>query len=382
MIRFKQKAFIAPLLAAGGGILNGVMAGGTVLSYTSQKKAEKEQQESNERQEELIKEQNRKLEKISEKVRENPGAAAGLQDAMQKQMSAVGSVLNNGKLFAKDIGKLALKHKDSLASATLTGATIGGTTYIAGKAINADMKRSGMDQYMTPQPQQQKQMSMTSSASVMAKKAGNFALNTVKKHGANALLMGGIFGGGMTAMQYMGDKKQIKDQINAAGAPPVNTATQRTYAAAGGILKGISNYAKGGWRNSGQGLKNGWKNAAEAVKNSDQSLKNGWQTFKSHPGSSTLGGISKLFMGGGKKGVSSVAKDLQAGESQWSQKLGKWMVNDKGEANKKALAGSVVAGMGIMSATWDGGQKAVTGLTRKIDPNAYRYQDWKDQQVQ
>src|SRR5574344_1932537 len=130
MIRFKQKIFFWTLL------LNGALARSSLLSYGEQKKADEENQEAADRQAELMKEQNRRLEKISEKVKENPSAAGEIQSVLQpngqpspakEKFYALISpnTIKNAKLFLKDTGKIIMNHKDHLAGMAATGVAMG-----------------------------------------------------------------------------------------------------------------------------------------------------------------------------------------------------------------------------------------------------------------
>lgn len=324
MIKFRQKDYAIP--AAIDLIANGAMAAGTGISILQGKKQQEEMERANEEQKELIQQQNRQLKKIAEAQKNGAQVdGAALQQTLQKGFAApVGSILKEGKLFLKDMGNLALKHKDHLAAGAATGAAMGAGTYAANKYIQRDMKKEGLTEVMTGQK----------SYSI-----GSFALRTLKNNKKSMLFMGGGLGVAPTVLGYQADKKQIKDQM-AATDPE-----QKSYAMGASIVKGVKGFFK-------------------------------------RPARSILSGASSLSMGGGADGVKNVGKDLvQNGQSKWTKKIGGFMLNKSGEASKKGLALSIPVGAGIMTATWDLPQKAVEKTTRAVDKGAYAYQDSKNQQV-
>lgn len=358
MIRYREKQFFLPLL------LEGASIGSSLLDYSATKKAEEGNNENAERQEELMKEQNRKLEMISERAKSNPQVAGDVQSVLQKSpvtehfYSLINAnTLKNAKLFAKDLVGIAGKHKDKVAGFVLSGAGMGAAGYAANKYIQHDMKKNNLEGAMIGEDPQQKAYAI-STGSIMqgVKKAGGFAKKTLAKNWKSSL----GWGLGLTAapaiLQYQADKSAIKDQINSTNKPvSPEQEQQRSYSLmtkGSSILKGI------------QG---------------------GLKTLKSHPGKTILGGVSNLTFGGGKAGVKTVAGEMANGQSSWTRKIASKMttVGKNGEVlpTKMALAASIPVGVGLMS-TMNMGQKAVEGTARKLDPNAYKYQDAKNQQVQ
>lgn len=275
------------------------------------------------------------LNKIAKSASNNPQAAQQAAEVMgQKQFAAINpSFMRNAKGFAKDIGKLTLKRKDHLIGGVLAGGAMAGASYAADKAVQADMKKSGI-----PLPPKQKSYAAVGSVMGGLKTAGKTLGGAVKKNKGMIGMMAGM-GALPVGLDYMADKKEMKDQMK---------ATQRTYAATGWI----------------------------------KGLKSGFRTFKSHPGQSILGGISNLAGGGGTKGVQKFGKQLEAAGrksgSEWSKKGGQFIQKNP----KTALGGSILVGAGTISATWGQGEKGVNKLARKVDNNAFRYQDSKNHEVQ
>lgn len=327
MIKFRQKNYAIPLAA----IVDGAMLAGTGASYFQGKQQQEEMEKANEEQKELIQQQNRQLKKIAEAQKQGAQVdGAALQQTIQKGFAApIGSILKEGKLFLKDMGNLAMKHRDHLAGGAAVGAAMGAGTYAANKYIQKDMKKEGLTEVMTGQ----KEYSI-----------GSFAMKTLKNNKKSMLFMGGI-GAVPAVLSYQSDKKQIKNQIEdtTAGIPP--TQEEKSYSVMDSIAKGF-------------------------------------KSFKKAPGKSILSGASWLSMGGGSSGVKNVGQDLVAnGKSSWTKKLGGMMLDKNGEASKKGLALSIPVGAGLMAATWDLPQKAVEKATRAVDKDAYAYQDSKNQQI-
>lgn len=374
MIQFKQKefaAFLAPLVAAatsGTGQL-AMMGGTTALSmaqaHKQGKEAEeqaKQSQEQMERQNELIKRQNKQLEKLS---KANPGAAPQAAEVMRQRertyafVPQARSLLSGiaktepGKM-AKDVGQYVWANKKSLAKTAGMGAGVAVAGYGANKYIQRDMKKSGMevDQSGMLVPKQ-KQMSLISP---LTKPLKGWASKNPKLAGAGKAV-GGAIGAGLAfdavpkVLGYHADKQQAKDQI---------AATTRQYSVLG----------------------NAWKSVKGAQF---------WKT----PGKTTLGAATQASSFGmfGRKGVADFATKMKSGSSKWSQKLGDAMLakNKDGSlmkdaagnyvANKKALVGAIGVGAGATKITYDTAQKGLEKLGRKVDPNAYNYQDAKNDQV-
>ena len=354
MIRYREKQFILPLL------LNGACIGSSLLDYSATKQAEKDSNENAEKQEELMKEQNRKLEMISERAKSSPEVAENVQSVLQKTpekehfYSIVSpSTLKNAKLFAKDLIGIAGKHKDKVAGFMAMGAGMGAAGYAANKYIQHDIKKNNLEDTMIGNSNPEQKAYAISTGSIMqgVKRAGNFAKKTVAKNWKTSL----GWGLGLTAapaiLQYQADKKAVTDQINST-QPQDQQREYSVLSKGASIMKGI------------QG---------------------GFKTLRAHPGKTILGGVSNLTFGGGKSGVKTIAGEMAGGQSSWTRKLAGKMttVGKNGEVlpTKMALAASIPVGIGLMS-TMNMGQKAVENTARKLDPGAYKYQDSKNQQVQ
>ena len=385
MIRYRQKIFFLPLL------INGALVGSSIYGIKQQKDSDKQSAEESDRQAELMKEQNRRLENIAEKVSTNPSAVGEIPGVMQNQPHEKfygiinPNTIKNGKLFFKDMVGLANRNKGKVAGLFVSGLGMGGAGYVANKYIQHDLKRNGMEGVMTgqlpPDQEQNQQRSYAVTAgSVLTgiKKGAKFGAESLKKNWKQSAL----WGLGLTAvpavMQYHSDKRAVMDQMNNTQGPP----QERQYGVSSAMrlfrINAAPTVAKAGKL---------FKGAGNSIKGIGTSIKNGAKTFWSHPLQSTLGGISNFSMGGGKEGVKAVAEDLKAnGKSSWTQAIAKKMTfRDKAgkiQPTKLALAASIPIGMGMMKVGWDGGQKAVEKTTRALDPNAYKYQDYKEKQAE
>lgn len=360
MIRFKEKEFIAPLVGALVSAVPGVAAeiGMGVSANKAQKKAMEEQNQimaqQAEQQAEANKDIKKTLDKIAEKADNNPGAAKAAVEALQqKQYAKVGKVLDNVIGLGKDVGGLVLKRKNLLLGGTMAGAAMGASSYLADKAVQHDMKKSGIP---VPHNTKQKQYSKLGFGKIainQAKKVGG-ALKEAAKKNKGMIISTSAFGALPIVAGYASEKEQLRGQINATKnfAPE-----QRSYSVLAGVSKGLRKFRG--------------------------SIAKGWRSFKSHPGQSALGWISNnIGQGGGRKDVLKFGHELEeAGKksgSALSQKLGKFIYKHP----KTSLVGSTGIGLATMSGTWGAGEKAVQKLARKVDNNAYAYQDSKNQIVQ
>ena len=328
MITFKQKEFWGLALNAGMGALTigqGVMQG---------KEAEKQSEET----QRLLEAQNRKLEKIAKASKENPEVGVKAAEVLrQKEYAGIGTLVKT----VGSAGKAAFG-KSTMGNVGM-GAAVAGSTYLAGKYIQKDMKKNGMDLDENGNLTQKSY----AAPSVIKQLVGSAPMKFVKKHAGTAA-MGAAMGGLPLALQYTADKAQAKDMMAATGHGEYD---QRQYSV-------ISSVAS--------------------------SMAKGWRTFKSHPGQSISGAVSNLasFGIGGTKNVQKFGEELvKKGTENGSQaavKAGKWI----GEHKTAANVASIVPGAALGTLAWDGTQKAVNKAGETIDPEAYKYKNAKEKAVQ
>lgn len=352
MIKFRQKEFIAPALAALGGKAmaglsvagNAAMIGGIFQGASQMKQAEEHAAQAEEQNRKMTK----ALNKIAENAKNNPQAAQQAADIVgQKQFARInlGKVFNkknlqNAKGLAKDVGKIAWKGKNHLIGGTLMGGSMAAASYATDKYIQHDMKKNNIPL--------EKTYAAPGSIMKTVKGAGKVLGDAAKKNKGTIGFMAAL-GSAPTLIGYSAEKKQYRDQVN---------ATQRNYAIPGMSIKRL--LVSG--RNLGRKIKN-----LPIVKT---------------PGQTILGGISNMSGGGGRKGVYKFGHQLERygrhSGSEWSQKAGKFIMNNP----KTALAGSIPVGAGIMTATWGAGEKIVDKTARTLDKNAFKYQDSKNENIQ
>lgn len=346
MIKFRQKEFIAPALAALGGKAmaglsvagNAAMIGGIFQGASQMKQAEEHAAQAEEQNRKMTK----ALNKIAENAKNNPQAAQQAADIVgQKQFTRInlGKVFNkkniqNAKGLAKDVGKIAWKGKNHLIGGTLMGGSMAAASYATDKYIQHDMKKNNIPL--------EKTYAALGSIMKTVMGAGKVLGDAAKKNKGTIGFMAAL-GSAPTLIGYSAEKKQYRDQVN---------ATQRNYAIPGmSVLKNI-----------------GKKIKSLPIYNT--------------PKETILGGISNMSGGGGRKGVYKFGHQLERygrhSGSEWSQKAGKFIMNNP----KTALVGSIPVGAGVMAATWGAGEKMVNKTARTLDKNAFKYQDSKNENIQ
>lgn len=337
MKKLKRKLFIAPLIPIAGTALTALDIGMGVKGGAEAKEQAEEQAK-----------RDRKISKQLEEIAnsQNPQAGqAAAQVLQQRGYSGIGSILKgvgkNAAGFGKDMGKLVANHKKSLIVGTASGATLGASSYLTDKAIQADQKKSEQKEY---------------SAGSVLKSIGKGAWNNKGKLIFPAAI------GALPAIGYVTDKKIKSDMANEVSSATA-TNKEKKFSTARILSKGLT-----------KGL--------SKMKQGFGGMKKGWETFKSHPGQSILGGVSNITGGGGTKGVKNIGKEISdIGEKSgnaWTKSLGKGIQKN----TKTALAASVPVGLGIMGATWGTGEKVVNKTARAADKNAFKYQDSQNQQIQ
>lgn len=365
MINFRQKEFVAPfpLIATAGRIAASALPslaveGGLGLA------ANKSQEKANEEQTAIMQQQaaeqaranrniQRTLNKIAESAKNNPQSALiGAGQTLQQRQYAI----NLGKAsriikkevggFGKDLGKMVLSKKNTLIGGTIAGGAMAGTSYLADKAVQLDMKRNNIPLTATTTEESRNYSGLPNTLMKGVNKVGKTLKDSAKSN-KGMILTTSAFGAMPILSSYAVDKQKLKDQVE-------NT---KSYSITGSILSGM--------------------------KKGKASIKKGFNTFKSHPGQSILGFISNnIGQGGGRKDVMKFGRDLEnlgkKSGSTLSQKTGRFIYNNP----KTSLVGSTLVGMGVTANTWDRGEKAVKGIAKKLDKNAYAYQESKNQEIE
>lgn len=359
MIKFRQKIFFV------GALLNTAMIGSTVAGLKQgseqMKQAEAQAEEAAIQNKQLVK----ALNKVADNAAKNPQAAteAAQLVGQQKVFAKVNlgglknawNTVKNSQTFknttglVKDLGTVAYENKGVVLGGIATGGVLSGASYLTDRAIQKDMKRSGI-----PVPKNEKKQknyaqvpsSLLSKESM--KKIGSKVWGGIKKHKGTMITMG-VLGSAPTALGYLAEKKQLKDQI--ASTQP----KQKTYAIP--LWKNIPGYVKK--------AREAWKNAQ----------------IRKTPGQTTLGFLSNVAGGGGRKGVQKFGQRLQElgkkNGSKYTEKLGNFII----EKPKTALVASIPVGGAVTFGAWGLGEKAVKKTAEALDDNAYAYQNSKEQQI-
>lgn len=324
MIRFKQKQFFWG---------NAILLGTTGLSMGQASSQSKEQEAQSEETQRLIQQQNEKLDRIAAVARKSPAAAGAAAEAMAE---------GKGKLYSrtfsvmKDLAGAWRKSgfqkglKNSLGFAVAGG--IAG--YGVNKLIQRDMKKNNLDVDESGnlvQKSYTEEQQATKSIFARAKgAAGKYLLST-------PVMAAGFEG--LSYMNYAADKKQLRNQL---------AATQKNFANPYSIL---SNPVK--W------FKNTkfWQHKAQTLSG-----------FGVQLGSFGMGGTQNIQKFGRKLGKS---------DNGTLKSIGNWIQEHPVGANVAALVPATAVGYGGFTLA----DKAVRGGMKRIDPEAYKYPDAKEKQV-
>ena len=264
------------------------------------------------------------------------------------------------------------------------------------------------------------------SAGTLLRTVGGFAkdVGKVALKNKKALVGSAVFGVGMTAGSYLGDK-YVQHDIN----KQQDKLKERNYSysviaskalqATKGIAKKIPGVLKehkgslllsGGLGAAGAVLPHISEKVAQKDMISDTALEEKNYSFATiartaktagskivnsakftyrHPGASMkrtgkalLGGTSSFMGGGGYSGVRKVGESLvaagNASGNTITQKLGQTIVNNP----NLAVAASIPVGSAILGAGYSAGEKVTKKALKTVDKNAFKHQEEREQAVQ
>lgn len=399
MIVFREKVFVAPLIAAAGGpLMLGLMGGGTAISAVQGHKANKAQQEVNQQMAEqqqrqakqMLAEEKKRTEAYKEALKSgnitaptqqtfsitlkrktfaNPvvGLANKVAGSGVWKKVAGTKTYQNIRGFGKDLYEVGKKRGSAqkIADGLAMGATMAGGSYLVDKAIQADMKKNGMP-VDTPQKQEKSKAKKVKSAilgggAALAGTAGTlFMARKGKLTTANLKKGAGMVGQGFKNQFRLKDpttgKKSILGPALTVGLP---------------AFTGISYMAQK-------------KQMKDQVEQSERQysiplLRNLGKNIKK-AGGKVIDAPAALF-GFGKKGRQELSNQLLSvgmnSGNPITKKVAKY-VNPK-----KAIPGAIV-GVGIGSAAFkpfDIGDKAVRKPLETVDKKAYGYEKQQNQAV-
>ena len=457
MIKFRQKEFIALTSILTGAQI--AQAGAGILQGNKQNKIQKEQAEEanriqerqNIRETRLQQQQNQKMNELqkqqtkiaNQQFNQNLKLARKTGLSVQPTITATQpqqqqfSRVTEGAGFVKNLGTIARGRglNKVLAGAAITGAVSGTGAYLVDKAIQKDVKKSGILKIEKPE--------LTEEEKAAKKKKRNRKLLMAAGTGA------ALVGGGIAAKKgkFGQDVKDLADKVTPgsvmnkvkSGARTVKEATKDYFAPIDNktgkrrpdtlnlAITGVSTVApaaiyalkkkklkdqiKQSEEDSSEEKektysrikvntenlknKNGYKGTAaddilrartnrlyspkgrtEAYK-----VKDWWNKFKKKPGDTLLDTLSFRTGGGGKKGVRGFGKDLiKIGKetgNETSQKVGRYIVDNP----KKAMLGSAALGLGVIRTAKRKLGGATSKVLEKVDPNAYAYAKYGAQVV-
>ena len=437
MIVFKQKIYIAPLVAALGKDLlvqGAVGLGSTAMgNKAAANQAEEQMQEQRRLQRQQLKaqaQQNKQMmDTLKQVAKQNPtvaGSAAG-QMMQQQQFAIPASVLGNLKTAKGAVKDLAIVSKQMGAHKTVArglamGATAAGASYLVDKAIQANAKRSGIDLGPTEDTRKEHGKKLAKAAGLAT--AAGLAIAGAKK---------GYLGNGL---RTAADKVINKSNLQKAGKT-VKGAFKEQFVntKAWDNAKGLKEKAKavnaGGlamtagfaalpvisYAGTKKAMKDQAKQSEEAertysVKIKTPNLKNikvpesvkGFfqkkirpalqkstlpkpassqpvASFKEAPVRKVLGGISSFLGGGGQQGTADFTSKLSAQGAKSGNKITQGAANFLDKHKTLAVGGSVAVGS-LMMKPWELGSKTVNNITGAVDKNAMRYEKSQNKQVE
>ncbi len=342
------------------------------------------------------------------------GGASGSSIFSQKSYAAASELVKAGK----GLWNVTKMHKGTIAEGLGAGVIMGGTGYLADKAIQKD-KENGTDSAL-------KKIGLGAAGAVLGgmalKKGANYKLLGDKAfrnrkaigRAASALQIGAGFGGAMTAMPLAMQKSQESQmKSETGGQKDQGSGLGKKVLLGAGLTAGLAlggyKAAKAGWLTKGlkgkaealgnklEGAKESilaksWKGqeaveARRAIKSEANATKNPKYTNPTFfekdavTGKTNYGKLNKpgetildkttAFMGGGTQKTQKLADQLKSQDSQYLQKAGDFMKNHK----KTALAAAAVPGYAAMMGTWDAGERATKKVLKSVDPNAYKNED-------
>lgn len=365
MVTLFRKSFCSINEQRNFAILGALTAGSMIYGIkqgADQSKAMEEQTAMLEEKQEQL---NKTMNRIAKAAEKNPSVAPIAAQAYRENAfsapAAASKLLTwqNIKGTAGSLGHLFAKNPKVAASSLAIGAAIPVGSYMADRAIRADAKKSGMeitkDGQLIPK---QKAYALSPAVVKDLKLLGKNSLKVIKKNPAGSIAFGTL-GAIPVGMSYLGQKKALKEQMNATIPGQVPTNEQKTY--------------------SGVGL--GYKASVNALSMLGKA-KTGLGTFAKHPGKSTLGGVSKFLQMGGRKGLENTATKLQtAGKinnNPLTERLGTFLK----ENPKTGLAFGAIP---IGAASWglfDVGSKASKKAIKAVDKGAFRFEEGQNKKTE
>ena len=375
MIKFRQKMYIAPLAAAGlaskvgGWAMNGLnmagqasMIGGVVQTNQQMKQAEQHQAENAKLQQQQIAAENKKAQAIQNLANSGNSSTLGAQ-AVQYAASDVRSSLKNQKFFAytkgdvvgfaKDTGKHLYKNRKHIGSLATFGVAALGGKYLADKIIQKD--KSIM-------PKEERAYSVMGSMSGLGIVAGIGALPV--------------------AANYLGDKLQQKSVSKKTEKfAKKKEKEEKSFSAIRRFgKKSLLALKRGAWgRKQNMNIINKINNGPES-QISDPRTWHWLKKVRHNPVRGLANVYNSMSMMGGETGMASYKNSL-VGQGSSGSKLSKDVANfmDNHGATSMAALG-LIGGTALMKSS-ELIDKTSEKALRKIDKNAFKYSDSKEEEI-
>ena len=390
MVKFRQKMYALPLLAAAGGALKaigggsaamgamnvattGTMAGGMIQGAGQMKQADMHQAQNLKMQKQQMKVEKQKVDAINNLVN-SPAGQTPQGQAVQQGLFSERKVLKNQKLFSlkynmqdlrrfgKDVGNHILKNKKTIGGFLGFGVAMTGGKYLADKLIQKDksVMPSETEHKLEPRSySDRKQLPEKKNGSIMSKLGGG------------ALRMGVAMGALQPLGTYLGDKAQQKSLVR--------KTEEKQFANSSIFTKGFNAFKRSGW-NSRQDM-----NVINNINKSDSKVYDPrtWKWLKKvrH---NPLRGAANIYnsfnMMGGETGMKSFQNSLR-GKGTSGSKLSKDVAGfmDKHGATSMAAIGAI--GGGALFKASELAEKGTEKTLRAIDKNAFKYTDSKEEEM-
>lgn len=360
-----EKSFGLPALLGSGALMVGTTGAQMLQSNSQMKKQEKmngKQIAAQNRQTRAVQKQNELLNKIAEKGGSDAGQKAAEvllppnQAAPEKKKEADESFFsqrsfasvnwNSAKLVGRDLFRAAKTAGvgSTMKSNAKTALGMAGAAYVVNKAIQHDMKKNNID--------------VDKSGNLVQRGQKSYSIKDKLKRAA-----GPGIGAAMTFsfeapryLSYQAEKKQLKGQIAATGSnnPNLNSGQTSIMAQQKPLVPRQKQFGR------------------------FQLNRQGWNTFNAHRGRSISGmGVQLTSFGLGTENVQKFGSSLAGSKSNLLKKTGTWIGKHPTKANVAALVPAAAIGALSFNKVMSAGKKGL----EKVDPDAYKYQNAKDNAV-
>lgn len=311
--------------------------------------------------------------------------------------SGVGKFVNGA---GKVAGDMIWDHRNKVIAGVAGGAGMAAVHYGVNKGLQHNMKKNGIDMAAIRDMQKEQQQMYSNTNPGLEERIGRdqFGNITGKEYWTKQINPQGnrtnsprlVRTESLTRGQKLGHyvKENVAGPMALGMSAMFEIPNVAGYATEKDKLKALSDMARARKGLSPlptkQQLTNnsGTKQMMQPQQQRQYSFGSGIRNFFKAPVRNTLAKIDSFTGGRGLAGVDNFANRItDAGkkyDSKALQNVGKWVGNHK----KLTMAGSIGTGFYVMGKTMDLGEKMVNKPLKAIDPNAYAYDDYKEQAIQ